>query len=121
MTARSKHRGHDTHWCEDTGAWVYTSDGTRVSSNPERRCGHCQLPNREDGHDACLGELEGVRNACCGHGIEDNAYVQLSDPHVRGPLALAVMETRSPCVECCESVLECSCCGALTEDSPGSA
>lgn len=39
-------------------------------------CGHCNLPNRVDGHDACLGTIPGVMNACCGHGDVRCAYVQ---------------------------------------------
>ncbi len=40
------------------------------------RCAACgQLPTPE-GHDACLGTLPGVWNACCGHGDPSEAYVQ---------------------------------------------
>lgn len=28
------------------------------------------------GHDGCIGTLEGVMNACCGHGQDSCAYVQ---------------------------------------------
>ena len=61
----------------EPGVWVYSDTGQRVAENPERPCGHCGLPNRPDGHDACLGELPGVMNACCGHGDQRDAYVQL--------------------------------------------
>lgn len=39
-------------------------------------CKHCDFAPNKDGHDACLGELPGVMNACCGHGDECDAYVQ---------------------------------------------
>lgn len=39
-------------------------------------CGKCNLPNRPDGHDACLGVIAGAMNACCGHGDDAMAYVQ---------------------------------------------
>lgn len=29
-----------------------------------------------DGHDACLGELPGVKYACCGHGVEPPTVVK---------------------------------------------
>jgi len=41
-------------------------------------CEHCHLSRTAEGHDGCVGTLEGVRNACCGHGETDAAYVQFS-------------------------------------------
>lgn len=35
------------------------------------KCG--KLPTKE-GHDACLGTLPGVTDACCGHGVKE-AYI----------------------------------------------
>lgn len=68
-------RGHAIE--ERGGKWVYADTGTAVAEEPARPCGSCGLPNRTDGHDACLGELPGVMNACCGHGQVSDAYVQL--------------------------------------------
>jgi hypothetical protein len=56
-----------------------------------------------DGPDACLGLLPAVRNACCGHGDPNEAYVVIGGPAadtwggmfppieivLRGPIALA--------------------------------
>ncbi len=39
------------------------------------RCSHCHLLPTPEGHDACLGTLPGVWNACCGHGK--------GEPHVQ--------------------------------------
>jgi hypothetical protein len=39
-------------------------------------CRHCNLPRTAEGHDACVGTLPGVANACCGHGETQMAYVQ---------------------------------------------
>lgn len=55
-----------------------------------RDCGQCSIPTRPDGHDACLGRLPLVMNACCGHkGKYEGAYVQFT-PRVcvRGRVAL---------------------------------
>lgn len=41
-------------------------------------CTHCKLPPDINGYDGCLGELNGVMNACCGHGNIELAYVQLN-------------------------------------------
>ncbi len=46
-----------------------------------RPCGKCGLPFDENGHDACLGRLHGVMNACCGHGVTRDAYMQLDGGH----------------------------------------
>lgn len=61
---------------QEPGLWVYSDTGQPVSSCPDRPCGYCQLANRSDGHDACLGRLRGgVVGACCGHGEVQSAYV----------------------------------------------
>lgn len=39
-------------------------------------CNHCGLQRTKEGHDGCIGTLENVRNACCGHGDTPVAYVQ---------------------------------------------
>ena len=44
-----------------------------------RPCGICKKVSTKEGHDACLGTLPGVVNACCGHGIKRDAYVQFLD------------------------------------------
>lgn len=41
-------------------------------------CGHCNIPRTPEGHDGCIGTLENVRNACCGHGETKMAYVQFN-------------------------------------------
>lgn len=57
--------------------WAYAATGQLVRDNPNIDCGHCGKPNTPEGHDACLGTLAGVANACCGHGDPKAAYVQL--------------------------------------------
>jgi hypothetical protein len=49
---------------------VYEATGWR-----ERVCDHCRLPYGESLHDPCLGTLEGVTEACCGHGDPSRAYM----------------------------------------------
>ena len=75
------------------GEWVYsdTKEPT-VETWQNRPCGFCGKYNTPEGHDACLGTLPGVMNACCGHGQTGDAYVQFSDGHaVYGEEAIAVM------------------------------
>ena len=43
-------------------------------------CAKCGLPPTPEGHDGCLGTLVGnVMNACCGHGLDRQAYIQYWD------------------------------------------
>ena len=34
-----------------------------------RPCAKCGRPPTTEGYDACLGFIEGVKSACCGHGV----------------------------------------------------
>ena len=75
-------------------AWRFVDTGEPAKSTwKERPCGHCGQHNTPEGHDACLGELPGVANACCGHGSIEEAYVQFSSGgSLRGADALAWTE-----------------------------
>ena len=50
--------------------------GNYLSGYGKDKCGHCGLCRTSEGHDGCIGTLEGVKNACCGHGEVTKAYVQ---------------------------------------------
>lgn len=76
-TTKSKWRGHEIE--TRAGSWLYADTGVLVSDEPERKCGHCGAENRGDGHDACIAELPGVTNACCGHGSIEDSYIQFSN------------------------------------------
>jgi len=57
----------------DKKEWLYVD--TLESAKTERPCIRCgEMPTKE-GYDACLGFLEGVKNACCGHGVTEE-YIQ---------------------------------------------
>lgn len=51
-------------------------------SNLDTHCAHCNLAVTPEGYDGCIGELDKdvVRNACCGHGNINRAYVQFDHP-----------------------------------------
>ena len=79
MVACSKWRGHLIWFDEVAQAWRY-DDGSLVHETWRARpCGHCGRHSTPDDHDACLGTLPGVLNACCGHGEIGSAYLQFSD------------------------------------------
>ena len=52
---------------EHQGQWVYSDN--KASILIERPCVRCGEMPTEKGYDACLGYLEGVTSACCGHGV----------------------------------------------------
>jgi hypothetical protein len=72
MTARSFERGHPIIWVEGPD-WT-NPDGSAI--DPERPCARCGRPPTPEGHDACLGTLEGAESACCGHGVEAGYVVR---------------------------------------------
>lgn len=92
MAATCTLRGHDIYW--DGYQWRYcdTREPT-VTTHHERPCGHCGRHSTIEGHDACLGTLPGVMNACCGHGLPVEAYIQYWNGSIlRGTSAVAEME-----------------------------
>ena len=75
MSSTSNLRGHPI-FCRD-GEWLYVDTSLPIAGK-DRPCGHCGKERTKEGHDGCLGTLPGVMNACCGHGVVNDAYVQFS-------------------------------------------
>lgn len=86
----------------DGDEWRYADTGVRVPDDVNRGCGHCGLANTPGGFDGCFGHLTGgVMNACCGHGVAEDAYVQFVDrPALRGEAALTFARRQSALVPC---------------------
>ena len=71
-------RGHKIKYSTTQDAWIYADTGDKVEDMWKHRpCNYCGLDNTPEGHDGCLGTLPHVKNACCGHGQIEDAYVQL--------------------------------------------
>lgn len=84
-------RGHKIEYDEKLKQWYYSDTKELTSENPNRKCGYCELQNTLEGHDACLGTLIGVENACCGHGVIKDAYIQFLDGEcIRGEDAVVI-------------------------------
>ena len=71
MAIRSYYRGHPIifrgrRWYFDEG-----KQDMRVVDNHKIPCALCGEPPTPEGHDACLGHIEGAQFACCGHGVHD--------------------------------------------------
>ncbi len=74
--------GHKVISTDEGTTWIYADNGDPVYDTDDnflgsrRKCPQRDLTKRSDGHDPCLRTLPGVKNACCGHGVEDG-YLQL--------------------------------------------
>lgn len=90
--SHSKLRGHSIEYINNE--WVYSdTKKPTVSTFKDRSCGHCNKENIPEGHDACLGTLKGIMNACCGHGVLKEAYVQFLDGFsIRGEDAVIILD-----------------------------
>lgn len=74
----AKHRYEKDHMEEPV--YDYLNGRTDRSTS----CGHCGLKVTKEGYDGCIGKLEdGVMNACCGHGVDAEAYVQFNHKDYR--------------------------------------
>lgn len=102
---KSTYRGHDIEYYDieyyagywfyrASGGWFYCDTGESVQKTYKTRpCGHCDKPITKEGHDGCLGTIPGARNACCGHGEINMAYIQFQDMFcIRGQAAIDIFE-----------------------------
>lgn len=71
-------KGHEIEWNGNEFVYSDTKEST-IKTHKSRSCGHCGKFSTKEGYDDCLGELEGVMNACCGHGQDREAYIQFND------------------------------------------
>lgn len=53
-------------------------EGNYLEGYEKPKCGHCGIDRTPEGHDGCIGTLENVMNACCGHGETKHAYIQFN-------------------------------------------
>ncbi len=73
---KSHFNGHKIVWKNKN--WYYV-DGKSIKK--KRHCPQCgELPTKK-GHDACLSNLPGVQQACCGHGAEPG-YIKFNDGRI---------------------------------------
>ena len=73
-------RGHKIRWNNALQRWRYDDDGSSTDKNrPCVRCGRMPTP---EGYDACLGHIEGVVSACCGHGESEPILIKARDKRV---------------------------------------
>lgn len=87
---KSTNRGNPIEFVNDV--WVYSDTKEPVPEAwKQKSCGNCGIKRTKEDHDACLGTLIGLMNACCGHGNINEAYVQFLDGEcVRGEDAIVI-------------------------------
>lgn len=75
-------RGHPTIWLD--GKWLFEDTlepvpGYGGKKRPCKKCGLVFEGSNIGEADPCLGDLPGVDNACCGHGISSQAYIRFTN------------------------------------------
>jgi hypothetical protein len=58
-------RGHKIEYINNK--WIYSDN--KQSFDDSRPCKRCGKTPGKDGNDACLGHIQGITAACCGHGV----------------------------------------------------
>lgn len=61
--------------------WVYDNDHTPIANygGKQKPCKKCGALFETNTPDQCLNVLPGVKNACCGHGVKAQAYIQFEN------------------------------------------
>jgi hypothetical protein len=82
--------GNPIEWT--VNGWVYLDTRQLAKTpNPCPKCG--ELPTKK-GHDHCLANLPGVKNACCGHGVEEG-YIQFKNGiTIRGFFKIGIINSK---------------------------
>lgn len=80
-TIRCVNRGHWLLYDEITKEWYFESTGEKYSDELDMNliCPKCNMKPHSNGHDACMVNVPNVEYACCGHGIENQAYLKYND------------------------------------------
>jgi len=71
--------------------WIYEDIKDSMFNNV-KPCKQCNKKPAIEGYDNCLGKLPLVTNACCGHGLNKNAYVQFGKIFIRGKQAIIIQK-----------------------------
>ena len=71
VTANS--RGHLIKFINNE--WVYADNGKPIDKEI-RSCKRCGCMPTPEGYDACLGFVNDMSSACCGHGVEEPYFIK---------------------------------------------
>lgn len=67
-------RGHEVYYDKDSEMWRYCDNNGTIDEN--RECKRCGCKPTKEGYDVCIGHIEGVTSACCGHGVDEPINVK---------------------------------------------
>lgn len=87
MTATAHARGNKIYF--DDKAWRYAEDNIPIAE--EKPCIRCGKMPTSEGHDACLGHIEGAISACCGHGVGEPFIVYANCKREYAPTFLVLL------------------------------
>lgn len=59
--------------------WLPACAGFGYEVRPCKKCGIIFEGSNSGDPDPCLGNLPGVSNACCGHGVPEDAYINFTN------------------------------------------
>ena len=61
------------------------STGEKFTDEVEKNliCPKCNHKQTAEGHDHCIQNTPGIKYACCGHGIKNQAYISFEDGSVQ--------------------------------------
>lgn len=65
-------RGHKIYF--KNGKWFYADNNEEYKD--QRPCARCKHFPTKEGYDYCLGHIDNVISACCGHGIEKSYIIK---------------------------------------------
>jgi len=78
MSARNYYFGHEIYFEYGHFKWRYRDNHAPIDSY-KRKCPRCGQYQTKNGHDPCIANLDGVLNACCGHGVADAYTMRKND------------------------------------------
>lgn len=98
--AENHHFGYGTYYNARTGEVHFCDNGRPIEEEYfERKCPVCGECRTSDGRDPCLGSLPGVRNACCGHGVEPGYVMFDNGTVIRGDFRSIERKTSIPSLQ----------------------
>lgn len=79
MTSIGYFRGHQLIW--QNNKWIYadTLEDIPANGGEIRPCAKCGSLFSIGEVDSCMGILPDCNNACCGHGIDSQAYIRFNN------------------------------------------
>ena len=83
MSVHSHLYGHPIQLNTKTQKLMYMDTGKPVHFRQPRECPKCGI-KPTNGHDPCIKNLPGVRDACCGHGVGDGYIIFEDGRSIRG-------------------------------------